>query len=103
MEQSMALVAAAYHHTISNTALTLVALTGIEPADMARADVMFLYVHSGTIRRRLDGTAPTTTTGIPIFAGSERAFRGNEILNAWRMIRDGSTNAVVSVELFEWA
>lgn len=101
-EQSMTLVAAAYHHAVTDTVVGLNDLTGIDDEEMNRADVMILYVHSGNIRRRLDGTVPDTSTGIPTYAGGKEYFRGNDILQAWQMCRDGAVSAVVSVELYGW-
>lgn len=100
-ENSMRVINALYHQTVSNTALTLAAF-GFSAAQLQAADVMIVYVHSGNIRRRLDSTNPTTTTGIPTFSGGKEYFRGNDILQAWRMIRDGAVDAVVSIELFGW-
>lgn len=102
MEHSMKLIAAQYHITVADTALTLVTF-GFTQAQVNAADVMLLFVHSGNIRRRLDATNPTTTTGIPTFAGGKEYFRGNRILDLWKMIRDGSVSAVVSIELYGWS
>lgn len=62
-------------------------------------DMAILTVETGGIRVRMDGTDPTTTVGLVYAAGSKIAFNGKGKLRDFRMIRDGSTTATVTVHL----
>jgi len=104
MEQSMTPIAAQYNKTVSSSAIGLTnAAIGFTAAQVAVADVMLIRISANAIRRRVDGTDPTTTVGLYLDTNQPfTIWRGNEIINAWKMIRDGSSDATVSVELYRW-
>ena len=68
---------------------TAVSLTA---ATYGAADAAFLYLDDGTVRVRLDGTAPTAANGMQWNAGEVWEFENaREIADAQFISTDGST------------
>ena len=78
--------------TISTTA---VALTVPAAALMAVAKV-----EDQPIRYRSDGTAPTSTAGVKAAAADTLILCGRAILSNFKSIRQGATDAALSVEYY---
>lgn len=58
-----------------------------------------ITTETGGLRWRYDGTDPTTTVGQLLAAGSSMTISGHDLIRRFRMIRDGSTSATVTVQL----
>lgn len=78
--------------TVSTTAVGLTV-----PAGTIRA---VLVVEDQPLRFRLDGTNPTSTVGMLAKADKEIEIFSKEVLEAFKAIRDGGTDAVLSVHYF---
>jgi len=88
-------------NAVSTTALTLADITGITAADVLEAKLMWLTVSTNTIRFWLDGTVPTTSSGHTWSdAKAILTVFGNDNIQAFRLIRNGASDATVQVSLF---
>ena len=75
--------------TVSSTSL------GFTAATYGNADYAHVYVDIADVRMRLDGSAATTSNGIPLRVGDEVLLEGRDELTRARFIRDGGTDATI--------
>jgi hypothetical protein len=75
------------------------AVARLAPPDRARSAA--LQVLSGALRWRVDGAAPTATTGHRVETGAWVDISGRATLAGLAMVRDGATDAVVAVTFFD--
>jgi len=92
----------AYANEILTVSTTVVKLT---PAKLKTdlnvpAKAAYLAVEGGPIRIWLDGTDPTSTEGIQIFADGRFLVTGPNDLRNLKMIRSGTSDAKVFVQYF---
>jgi hypothetical protein len=89
-------------HTVSNTALGLADLTGGLPTGVTYAKIV---VETNAVRWRDDGVLPTTTVGMLQAAATNREFElfSNEQMRNFEVIRDGASDAVISVAYYSAA
>jgi hypothetical protein len=85
--------------TVSSTALALADFTGITAANVDNSGRLWLTVNSGSVRLYYGGTTPTTSTGHKIISGSDMLLHGSTNLALFQIIRDGASNAEVTVTL----
>lgn len=78
--------------TVSTTAIGLTV-----PAKTIRAKIV---VEAQPLRYRLDGTDPSSTVGTLALAGAEIEVFKKEVLAAFKAIRSGGTDSVISVHYF---
>jgi len=87
--------------TITDTAVSLTGLTGIDAAELAQARVLWLTVSANTLRFWLDGATPTTGNG---HTWSDvkgiLVIQGAANIQAFRMVRNSSSDANVQATLF---
>ncbi len=86
--------------TVSSTAVGLTT-SKIEPANGPRAAKVLIYVSGAQIRFRVDGTDPTSTSGMVIDAGSYFEVIGYHDISNFKAIRTGSTDATLDVIYFK--
>lgn len=88
--------------TVSDTALDVVGFGDITGADVDDAREMFVQCVSGTIRWRVSGADPTTST-YHTLTDTDGVIRiyGNQAIRNWRMIRSGDSDATVVITLWE--
>lgn len=79
--------------TISSSSQTLVDV-GFTLAQILRASEAFITVETNSIRIRYDGTAPTTTEGHLLTAGSSLTLVGNQQIRNLKMIAAAADGAV---------
>lgn len=60
---------------------------------------MLVTTETGGIRWKYDGNDPTTTEGQLLAAGSSMTISGGDLIRRFKMIRDGSTSATVTIQL----
>ena len=84
--------------TVADSAALLSAFTATGGAltRLAITTCVAVFVESGAVRFRLDGTDPTTTVGDLMQTG-KRYYFSSEEYDALKVIRDGSTSAVVHI------
>ena len=86
--------------TISNIVVTISAAGwDWSDGDLANADQAFLTAHSHPVVITWDGTTPTATLGVYLGAGSTANVIGNRNVQAIKLIRQGESDAIVSVTL----
>lgn len=85
--------------TVSDTALALTDLTGIEAETLDAADRVRLTVNTNAIRYRYDGGDPTTSEGHYVATNGELVLDGNDKLQKLRLIRSGADDTTVSATL----
>lgn len=91
-----------YTITVADTAKTAIDDTAtVLNTLLATGGRWTLYISTATggIRWRVDGTDPTTTVGHLLAAAGSITISGTNNIRRFRMIRDGSTTATVSVTL----
>jgi len=86
--------------TVSTTALTLEAFTGITQEQVNRANRIRITVETQPIRYRYDGTAPTDTVGHLLPAPSELILTGTDNVRQFQIIR-ATADATIMVTLEE--
>lgn len=79
-----------YQVTAANTSASLGSLVGSIPS---WATAVILLPENCSIRYRADGTAPTTSIGMPISSGAPFAIQGNTALSSIQLIL--SSNAAI--------
>ena len=101
---SMETIAEVFGVTVSNTALDLEDIAGIEAADVSAADEAWIQVEAGGIRSRTDGGTLTTSAGwlTGIADGRVPLVAGNVLVEAVQIIRDGADAATVNIGLYKW-
>ena len=84
---------------VSTVALALSALPGGVPQGVTYAKIL---VETNAARWRDDGIAPTTTVGMLATSAINREIElfSNEQIRNFRIIRDGATDAIVSVSYY---
>jgi hypothetical protein len=85
--------------TVSSTALALADFTGITAANVDASSRLWLTVNSGSVRLYYGGTTPTTSAGHLVISGSDLLLSGSEVLAQFQVIRDGGSDATVTVTL----
>lgn len=83
---------------ISDTALLLSDITGIEVADVMAADAVTFSVDSNSVRYTYDGTTPTASLGHLLGANVYRTEGGNRIRKI-RFIRATGSDATIQITL----
>lgn len=85
--------------TVSSTALGLADFSGGIPQGVTYA---LIIVQTNAVRWRDDSVAPTTTVGMLNSSSVNREIElfSNEQMRNFRIIRDGATDAVVSVAYY---
>lgn len=86
--------------TVSTTALSLEAFTDFTQAQVDRANRIIVTVETNSIRYRYDGTAPTTSVGHLLTAGTRLELVGNDNIQKLQVIR-ASADGTVMVTLEE--
>ncbi len=61
-------------------------------SEYVRANIAHFILETAQCRMTVDGTAPTTTTGIPIDPGDDVTIMGASDITNFRCIRTGSTS-----------
>lgn len=87
--------------TISSAAVLLTALpvSPFTAAQVARAARAVITVRTAAINVRWDGTSPTTSVGHKFAVGDVFALVGNENITLLQIIRDGASDAVITITL----
>ena len=89
-------------NAITDAAVSLTGISGIDSAELLQAQLMWLTVSTNTIRFWLDGSTPTAggsghtwsdTKGILVVQGATN-------IRNFRLVRNGVTDATVQVTLF---
>ncbi len=89
----------AYHTgSVSSTALDLDTF-GFTAAEVATARVLHLTVSANALRYRYDGGDPTTAAGHYVPTSGSLILYGAADIAAFKMIRDGASDATVQVTL----
>lgn len=90
--------------TISNSAVAISAAGWSWTAgDLAAADFAMITAHAQPVVITWDGTTPTSTTGLYLGAGNTVAITGNANVQAVQLIRQGSSDATVSITLEKYS
>lgn len=86
--------------TISNTAVAISAAGWSWTAgDLAAADSAVITAHSQPVVITYDGTTPTATLGMVIATGATVTITGNANVQVVQLIRQGGSDATVSITL----
>lgn len=85
--------------TVSTVAVGFTSAT-YAPTGQTPAILAFITVEDATARFRVDGTAPTSTTGHQLALGGELQLCGASALSAFKAIRDTSTDAKLRVTYY---
>ena len=78
--------------TISNSAVAISSITGRQGA--------FITIEDAAVRYRMDGTAPTSTTGHILFANQSLLVTDPTSLGNLKLIRKDGTDATYQASLF---
>ncbi|MCB0190638.1 MAG: hypothetical protein KDJ65_01695 [Anaerolineae bacterium] len=71
--------------------------------DLAEADRAIVACNSNGVVVTFEGTAPTSTLGVPLAAGDHLIVEGNDNIQALKLIRSGGSDAAVSVQLEKYS
>lgn len=85
--------------TVSNTVLDLTDLTGLTAELVSQPDRLRLTVNANAIRYRYDGGDPAVDEGHYVPTNGELRLDHNTNIRNLRFIRDGGSDADVSVTL----
>lgn len=95
-------VPAAAQRTSKFEALTITdSSTAITAATLAGMTTCTAVLETAEVRWRNDGTAPTSTVGTPLAAGTAIYFSNTDDARRARFIRTGGSNGVLSINCFE--
>ena len=90
--------------TISSAAVAISAAGWSWTAgDVAAADRAVITVHTQPVVMTWDGTTPTATLGMYLPAGATVVVSGNKNVQAVQLIRQGGSDATVSVTLEKYS
>lgn len=90
--------------TISSTAVAISAAGWSWTAgDLAAADRAVITAHGQPAVVTWDGTTPTATLGMDLAAGATVVVSGNKNVQAVQLIRQGGSDATVSVTLEKYS
>lgn len=84
--------------TISNTAILISnAGLGFSAAQLAAAEVAYVFTATNTLRVLDTGAAPTATYGVPVTTTTGAAFYGNANVNNLQFIREAADGVVTVI------
>lgn len=88
--------------TVSTTALSLATDTvGGRGTARPEARYCFLSLETAAVRWRVDGIAPTDSTGHVMASGSSLELYGHETISRFKVIRDTGSDGVLTASCWE--